>query len=46
MSDWTEQNQGTLRNRYEIWRACADDGHGNDIFTGKPLLTCDEWLDN
>ena len=36
----------TLQERYECYLLCADDGNGNDITTGKPLLTFDEWLNN
>ena len=45
MSDWTGQSQGTLEDRYEGYLAGADDGHGNDNLTGRPLLTFEEWLD-
>ena len=38
------RNEGSLRDRYEIYLACADDGNGIDITTGEPLLTFDEWL--
>lgn len=34
----------TLEQRYEIYLADADDGNGNDIMTGKPLKTFDEWV--
>lgn len=34
---------GTRADEYEIYLSCADDGHGNDIATGEPLKTFDEW---
>ena len=37
---------GKLRDRYEIYVDCADDGNGFDIGTGEPLKTFDEWLDS
>jgi len=37
---------GLLFDRYNIYLSCADDGRGNDITTGKPLLSFDEWLNN
>ena len=38
--------EGTLEERYAIYKACADDGNGIDITTGKPLKTFDEWLNS
>ena len=38
------QQRGTNDSEYEIYLACADDGKGSDITTGKPLKTYDEWL--
>jgi hypothetical protein len=35
---------GTLEDRYNIYVSCTNDGKGNDIRTGEPLLTFDEWL--
>ena len=40
------QYQGSLEDRYRIYLECANDGKGNDITTGKPLLTFEEWLNN
>lgn len=37
---------GTLVDEYNTYLACADDGNGMDITTGKPLLTFDEWLNS
>lgn len=34
----------SLKNRYEIYLSCADDGQGIDITTGRPLKTFEEWL--
>jgi hypothetical protein len=36
----------TLRDKYDIYVVCCDDGFGNDKETGEPLLTFDEWLNN
>lgn len=36
----------TLRDKYEIYLACADDGKGCDSNTGQPLKTYDEWLNS
>ena len=41
-----EDNQGSLEDKYEIYVKNADDGNGNDITTGEPLLSFDEWLNN
>jgi len=35
----------TLKDRYNVYLKCADDGKGNDITTGEPLLTFNQWLD-
>ena len=32
-----------LVDRYLIYLACADNGHGIDITTNKPLKTFNEW---
>jgi len=45
-SPYPAQSQGKLEDRYRIYIECADDGKGNDITTGQPLLTFDEWLEN
>ena len=44
--DWQVPYEGSLADRYAIYLSCADDGNGNDITTGKPLLTFDQWLNN
>ncbi|MCR9254740.1 MAG: hypothetical protein NXI16_01440 [Alphaproteobacteria bacterium] len=31
---------------YDIYLACADDGNGIDITTGRPLKTYEEWLNS
>ena len=41
---WQTQYRGTNDNEYQIYLACADDGNGIDITTGKPLKSYDEWL--
>jgi len=42
--DWQTKARGTNEDEYDIYRACADDGKGNDLTTGKPLKTYEEWL--
>lgn len=36
--------RGTNQDEYQIYLDCANDGNGNDITTGKPLKTFDEWM--
>ena len=43
-AEWQTQARGSNSNEYEIYLACADDGNGNDITTGQPLKTFEEWL--
>lgn len=43
---WQTQDRGTNRAEYEIYLACADDGNGIDITTGRPLKTFEEWLNS
>lgn len=38
------QVRGTNDQEYQIYLACADDGDGKEVMTGKPLKTYDEWL--
>jgi hypothetical protein len=38
------QARGSNSAEYEIYFGCANDGKGNDITTGQPLKTYDEWL--
>ena len=42
----TPVQYGKLRDRYEIYVDCADDGNGYDLTSGEPLKTFDEWLDS
>ncbi|MEL5849998.1 MAG: hypothetical protein U7M05_11650 [Candidatus Igneacidithiobacillus chanchocoensis] len=36
---------GCLRDQYQIYLACADNGKGGDVTrAGRPLLTFEEWL--
>lgn len=42
----TYSSDATLQDRYEIYLACADDGKGIDITTGRKLKTFDEWLNS
>ena len=36
--------RGDNDSEYQIYLACANDGNGNSITTGKPLKTYEEWL--
>ena len=38
--------RGDNYSEYQIYLACADNGKGTDITTGKPLKTFDEWLNS
>jgi hypothetical protein len=29
---------------YQIYLSCANDGNGNEVMTGRPLKTYEEWL--
>ena len=43
---WQTQARGSNSNEYEIYLSCANDGKGNDVTTGKPLKTFEEWLNS
>lgn len=43
---WQTQYRGTNDQEYQIYLACADNGEGIDITTGKPLKTYQEWLES
>lgn len=43
--DWQTRDAG-LNDKYQIYLCCADDGKGNDVFTGEPLKTFDQWLNS
>ena len=43
---WQTKARGDNASEYEIYLACADDGKGNDLTTGQPLKTYDQWLEN
>ena len=45
-ADWQTKMRGTNDQEYQIYLACADDGTGNSITTGKPLKTYDERLNS
>lgn len=45
-ADHQIQVSGDNDSEYQIYLACADDGNGNEIMTGKPLKTYDEWLNS
>lgn len=36
----------SMRERYDIYINCADNGNGIDITTGLPLKTFEEWLNS
>ena len=38
------QTRGDNDSEYQIYLSCADDGHGIDFTTGKPLKTYEEWV--
>ena len=38
--------RGSDNEEYQIYLACADNGHGTDVTTGEPLKTYDEWLNS
>lgn len=40
---WQTQYRGSDDQEYQIYLACADNGKGIDITTGKPLKTYEEW---
>ena len=42
-ADFQTRMDGDLKQRYECYLHCADDGNGIDICTGNPLLTFNEW---
>ena len=44
--NWQTQARGSNDNEYQIYLACADDGNGVDVTTGKPLKTYEEWLNS
>lgn len=39
------RHKGSLRDRYENYIYCCNDGNGYDKITGEKLKTFDEWLD-
>ena len=43
---WQTQARGDNDSEYQIYLACADDGKGNDITTGRPLKSYAEWLES
>lgn len=43
---WQTQSRGDNNSEYQIYLDCADDGDGNDITTGAPLKTYDEWINS
>ena len=48
LDDWYQRHESErLRDRYEIYLACANNGHGGDVTRdGAPLKTFDEWLNS
>lgn len=43
---WQTQARGSNDQEYVLYTELANDGKGNDIITGKPLKTYDEWLNS
>ena len=43
-AEWQTRARGSDANEYDIYLACADDGTGHEIWSGRPLKTFDEWL--
>jgi hypothetical protein len=41
---WQTQSRGDNDSEYQIYLSCAGDSDGNDITTGAPLKTYDEWI--
>lgn len=41
--NWQTRSRGDNDSEYQIYLACADNGKGIDVTTGKPLKTYDEW---
>jgi len=44
--DWQTRARGTNKDEYDTYVYCLDDGKGNDVTTGQPLKTFDEWLNS
>jgi hypothetical protein len=38
------RSEGKLRDRFEVYLRCADDGNGLECHSGEPLKTFEEWL--
>ena len=43
-ANWQTKARGSNSQEYQIYLACADNGKGMDITTGKPLKTYEEWM--
>ena len=43
---WQTQTRGSNDQEYQIYRDCAGDKNGNDITTGQPLKTYEEWIES
>lgn len=41
---WQTQSRGDSQSEYEIYLSCANDGKGNDMTTGQPLKSYNQWL--
>ncbi|BBS49753.1 hypothetical protein ACRFV7_005244 [Klebsiella oxytoca] len=44
--NWQTRSRGDNDSEYQIYLACADNGKGIDVTTGKPLKTYDEWCNS
>ena len=43
-ANWQTKARGSNNDEYQIYLDCANDGKGNDITTGNPLKSFDEWM--
>lgn len=43
-ANWQTKARESDSAEYQIYRACADNGSGIDITTGRPLKSFAEWL--
>ena len=46
MDIWQTRARGDNDSEYQIYLSFADDGEGNEFFSGRPLKTYDEWLNS
>lgn len=46
VNEFKLHRRGAYDQEYQIYRACADDGSGQEITTGQPLKTYAQWLNS